>query len=403
MNEDNSTSFLITVPPTTFDNGFTVTITDINGNTDKLSTSKLNTIQRSGILKMPEASVKTRKDLSENGTSNCYIASKGGSYSFNCTVEGNSDNVIADIAYASVIWETFNSQETPEIGDIVQNVKCDNGVITFDTTDNNGNALIAVTDNDGNILWSWHIWVTDYRPYESYDIYKEWEDLKVMDRNLGAMDNAPGDNSVGLVYQWGRKEPFMGCNSTGTFLSTSEAYIVNSSPSVGTDEYAIQNPTAYIIANNQGDDWRYVSDNSAWSSEKTKYDPCPIGWKLPEGGIKGLWKNFDISDSQDWNFSYTLGGMQFGKEFASSEVWMPAQGYMADSDSYHTGWWRVGSDGRYWTTTTLGSAHSDYFSFQNNETSIEHSNVDWDTHCSRATGMAVRCIEDTLDFRKDRE
>ena len=48
------TSFYIVLPPVSFDNGFTATVTDASGATMEYSTTKKNVIHRSGILRMPE-------------------------------------------------------------------------------------------------------------------------------------------------------------------------------------------------------------------------------------------------------------------------------------------------------------------------------------------------------------
>ena len=64
-----------------------------------------------------------------------------------------------------------------------------------------GNGLIAACDAKGEILWSWHLWITDYAPSatgmdEIYDdptkrklrfVYNNANVLPMMDRNLGAM------------------------------------------------------------------------------------------------------------------------------------------------------------------------------------------------------------------------
>ena len=53
LNADTPTSFLIALPPTTFSNGFTVTVTDTFGGVKEFTTTKENTIIRSSILRMP--------------------------------------------------------------------------------------------------------------------------------------------------------------------------------------------------------------------------------------------------------------------------------------------------------------------------------------------------------------
>lgn len=51
-----------------------------------------------------------------------------------------------------------------------------------------GNAVIAVMDEQARIMWSWHIWATDYNPYQSVIPVKSyWSDgdYNYMRRNLG--------------------------------------------------------------------------------------------------------------------------------------------------------------------------------------------------------------------------
>ena len=75
-----------------------------------------------------------------------------------------------------------------------------------------GNAVIGAYDAGGTLMWSWHIWAVNYDPEASA---VDFNGLKMMDRNLGALanDNSTVENilaSYGLYYQWGRKDPFIG-------------------------------------------------------------------------------------------------------------------------------------------------------------------------------------------------
>ena len=54
LQNETPTSFFIVLPPVSFDNGFTVTVTDAAGTTAEYSTTKKNIVHRSGILRMPE-------------------------------------------------------------------------------------------------------------------------------------------------------------------------------------------------------------------------------------------------------------------------------------------------------------------------------------------------------------
>ena len=53
LQKEASTSFFICLPPISFENGFTITVTDISGGREEYATTKENAVLRSGILRMP--------------------------------------------------------------------------------------------------------------------------------------------------------------------------------------------------------------------------------------------------------------------------------------------------------------------------------------------------------------
>ena len=97
LNETTATDFIIAIPPTLFDNGFTVTVTDVYGAMAKLSTSKSNHVDRSYLHAMPALSVET-------GT---YFATNA------AAIHISFDDVVACIAnlatnsYSSIYDEPF--------------------------------------------------------------------------------------------------------------------------------------------------------------------------------------------------------------------------------------------------------------------------------------------------------
>ena len=320
-------------------------------------------------------------NLSAAGTANCYLVPTLGNFSFDASVKGNGTQSVGEIASVDVLWETFNTNDTPGKGDVIQEVSINNGIVSFSTSGKQGNALIAVKNSEGIILWSWHIWVTDYNPEQDFNTFKGFENLKVMDRNLGALSKEPGVNSFGMVYQWGRKDPFLGKDpGTGsTFSATAMNTSVTTSAEYGTESYAIQNPLVFIKAKSQGGDWRNNSDNTLWGSTKTINDPCPLGWRVPDGGENGLFSNLSLNDG---TFDRTKYGRTFG------DIWLPAQGYLSDSGF---SWWQCGVEGRYWTITAVDATHADHMSFNSSELFVTRSSP---THCSRANGIAVRCVKE---------
>ena len=221
---------------------------------------------------------------------NCYIVTKAGRYTFKA-VKGNSSESVGNVASAEVLWETFGTHKAPEVGDLVKEVSYNNGEITFKATDKKGNAVIAAKDAAGNILWSWHIWMTD-QPVEK--VYPS--NATMMDRNLGAISAIPGNvGTIGLKYQWGRKDPFLG-EVSHNFNVEAKSTITwppseLSSATTGTILYATEHPTTFIDSSAEltNLDWYYTgnetTDNTRWTtSDKAKsiYDPCPAGWRVPD-------------------------------------------------------------------------------------------------------------------------
>ena len=310
------------------------------------SNTVTNKIDRKSLKLMPTVNISASidgdivVDLSENGSANSYIVSSSGSYEFS-TVKGGSGESVGAVISAEVLWETFGTNVTPNVGDLVKYTAYSDGFITFQTADTfkEGNAVIAAKDASGNILWSWHIWLTDEPEGQEYYNYAG----TMMDRNLGATSATPSDGgALGLLYQWGRKDPFLGSSSIGSYVRAKSTITwpsaVKSNSSNGTIEYATAHPTTFITYNDSNDDWYYTgsesTDNTRWTtSEITKsiYDPCPSGWRVPDGGNYGVWSKslgsssyFDdpsLYDSPNIGFNFS------GKFGSASTIWYPVSGY----------------------------------------------------------------------------
>ena len=338
-------------------------------------------------------------NLSSNGTANCYIVSKAGTYKFK-TVNGNSATSVGAASTAAVLWESFGTSTTPNVGDLIKSVSYKDGYIAFQTADifKEGNAVIAAKDADGTILWSWHIWLTDQPQGQVY--YNNAGTM--MDRNLGATSATPGDvGALGLFYQWGRKDPFLGSSSIHyDTMAEAKSTItwpsaVSSNSSNGTIAYATANPTTFIKYNSSNDDWYYTgsssTDNTRWTtseSNKSIYDPCPAGWRVPDGGSNGVWsKALGLSSSFTNSSLYnsTNEGMNFSGKFGSaSTIWYPASG---SRDGHGGNLSRVGDYGYYWSASPSGE-YAYTLNFYNNGGVFPSSND------SRSVGHSVRCLQE---------
>ena len=203
-------------------------------------------------------------NLSESSTANCYIVNQGGSYRISAVRGNDASNMLLTAKTAEVLWESFGSSLSIGAGALIKSVIYKDGYICFKTNDyfKKGNAVVAAKDESGNILWSWHIWITD-QPQEH--VYNN-DAGTLMDRNLGATSAEPDICSVGLMYQWGRKDPFMGPSSFDQNREFAKSSItwptpVASDPSTGTVEYAIANPTTFITYNENNKGWYYTSSS----------------------------------------------------------------------------------------------------------------------------------------------
>lgn len=168
---------------------------------------------------------------------NCFVMKRNASIAFDPyerTETGGGwryadyvDKTVANKKFSRVeiLWQTGDGTNFA-IGNNASGsrvyLKDDIVYVTAGNTD--GNAVIAGYNSSGVILWSWHIWVNDSSPAQvanavPYTTY-EWdtngihsekrvEGRPVMSCNLGALSNTEvGAKAYGLLYQWGRKDPF---------------------------------------------------------------------------------------------------------------------------------------------------------------------------------------------------
>jgi hypothetical protein len=175
----------------------------------------------------------------------------------------------------------------------------------------------------GTILWSWHIWVTDAPAEQLYNGYY-W----VLDRNIGAVSAEEGTGeqwklSCGLPFQRGRKDPFV----SGTYIESYAYYSM---------EDAIANPT--VLDNG----WNYNGYTWSWS-EKTIYDPCPVGYRV---AVNSVWNGISRAGTDNGHGVY----FYFDND-PSTRYWYPFEAHhYTDYISYNsTGRLVTVDSGYYWS------------------------------------------------------
>lgn len=351
-------------------------------------------------------SVEGAVSLSENGYANTYVLgeSQTGLYSFDVKhVDGEAfANDKSDPAkcglFADILWES----EACLVGDVYYDAAA--GKIYFrKARPDAGNALICLFNSSEKVLWSWLIWCSDVKDqtwgasgsrYTFLDrfIGATWVPSEAMDvpssTSISAGENAQLVASTGFLYQYGRPIPVPGCNS----MSTTRRYEGENTNGVknvdGKDingnvlktdtwmpvfhnfytEYStgwetrnqlwtLEESLSHPLSSNKI--WESMSKpdtrsyatginatgpNALWKVEKTNYDPCPAGYRVPQA------KELEIfHDDGNGQLEYVNGTASSDKRqhgyygaYTTREgnfIWLPKAGFRtmgsnASSNSY---------------------------------------------------------------------
>ncbi|MBB4808073.1 hypothetical protein HNP38_003413 [Chryseobacterium defluvii] len=337
-----------------------------------------------------------------------------------------------------------------------------NAVVAF----HKGNNGVWGQSDPDKILWSWHIWAPITNPLDKTRevVYTTESQLNggikattsghivnptksllpplttiFMDRNLGALQDLPGylssgatpavelqiknqiQQSGGLHYQWGRKDPLPTFHNPGGIQNTQKAVTVQGTYNVfrqtnvdasgnviynvatpvtdavfsstdavngysrewntykvsagiaGTEpkhekirkviKYATENPLSFLFRNRTGNetaaqnnisltvkssqvkDW--ISDENGqaqdrWghAAEKSPYDPCPEGWRVPDTSMTGVFgatsdgKGSYAKGSSPWFYNgYNTNGTFNEYGLAQSTIYALTGGYVGTNNT----------------------------------------------------------------------
>ena len=338
--------------------------------------------------------------LDETGTANCYVVPSAGTYKFAPT-RGNTEELIQGIEKVEAVWETWNTLDEVTVGSVVASMGYDANeeVIYFSTpeTFRPGNALIAAKDKDGNILWSWHLWMP--RTPIVTDSYANMFGTDAMSRNLGALTDTEASasplvdaESFGMLYQWGRKDPFpgIGIPETGDnkhaalthpMEERSEEKITIAHSILHPTQYAFNYATSTKEGGYKGLSWCSEDTSNAWdykaSEEDTEgvkgmYDPCPPGYRVPvyNSSLSG-WKAGAAWSLNLANFWYKNGDAVF-----------PYAGYRDDCGGT---WCHATDRSAVWSATSYDDDSARSFDVR---TSYEPKTQ------YKARGNSVRCVRE---------
>ncbi|MCD8208456.1 MAG: hypothetical protein LUD72_11000 [Bacteroidales bacterium] len=360
-------------------------------------------------------------NLSAEECANCYMANTETSYRFRANVKGNgiSQNLGGikeyadiygteidpdDIVYADLLWEAALDGDKSRSFNVIDNEPIyEGGYVWFTTGFGEGNAVIAVKNAKGEVLWSWHIWVTDQEIKETLGNGYYW-----MDRNLGANSTDELDvNNKGLLYQWGRKDPFLPSYAA---YGAEEANVPNTQVGDGSGVWdytdftarliteapgnvpaSVQNPMSIILhfgssvygwymprdvaANDLAYLWGDSSDLTTYV--KSMFDPCPPGYTVP---VENAWVSANDQSTNTWNDSAAYGRYWTG----GGNSYYPCAGWFNGiSDAFAN----AGNYGYYWTSGKHST--SNYFSYYIYFTPATYW---YYSYSYPASAMSVRCM-----------
>ncbi|MBC8602499.1 DUF4906 domain-containing protein [Parabacteroides acidifaciens] len=312
---------------------------------------------------------------------NCYMVLPGTTVLINLLVApGAAVSGIAD--YATCVG-TAASSKIKSIGVVWQTADTPDGLIQdltfFESTGQalfkaspgaSGNLLLAAyseAGQKGDILWSWHIWISDYDPGKGAttgevpggNVYYISQDGGTwMDRDLGATTATPGAiTTIGYAYQWGRKDPFplsngISSNILRPLYNGEGDYLRSGTVIEGSDnqanliQKAIAHPDVFYTDNSSSDMekgkwWTESTTYPLWTNDtKTMFDPCPAGWKIPSSAFIGNMKGYTM---QNWNTT-TRGAYYRGVS------WYQYCGYLSYMNA---GIGEPGSTSVYWSSAPL--------------------------------------------------
>ena len=260
------------------------------------------------------------------------------------------------------------------------------------------NGVISVKDSSGTVMWSWHIWVwaDDLTPVTITN--NTGVNYNILPVNLATKKDASTSGKMyNWFYQWGRPTPMLpptAYNSTTdatnygvkTFAKKSKA----SSYGVG-----IQNPQNFYYDSTKPYNWfgtavyynlwdancvsTGYSDNNV---VKTVYDPCPVGFKIPNGNTFTYFSKTNAvgSFNNGWYFKRNSSD--------KTGVFFPASGNRYFNNGNLDG---VGSFGGVWLSA---SSYQPYASLMNFSWSTNLSTVNSQTENRRVFGYSVRPVQE---------
>ncbi len=464
LDPNTPTVINIAMLPKTFKKGFSVQFIDYdNGGSFVKTTSSTITVKRSYVKTMEEFDYETPEPLEP---ANCYVADKAGYYlipafcmgnrpkSARLDVDEDGNNIATgNPVEADYLWTDVDGA----ISDI-EYIPGKDGYISFkvnaDKSGNapRGNTVIALYDSvTKEILWSWHIWMSEYNEVQTNGSCKAGEStidgfiseaskksLIIMDRNLGAVsaDKNDGWKTYGLYYQMGRKDPFIGGKINGGPDQSLGEYLDKNHVDSNISDYDYFETTAFGENTNSTkwntnltSGWKYDTEfitaiygyqhpmdyASSWlKKDDTRWTTKELNQTEPfvsNGDHEDFWnrsktindpcpagwtmlgengKLYQEPSSQVQYFTDGVYGIEAVYNFSdgsSSTVWWPASGFRSVDGTLGN----IGLGGYYWWFDHISATHGGHGSYFYKDTKKGIYKTDSGVMTNHAS--SVRCVK----------
>ena len=315
-----------------FDTSYTVTASAVIGYTSPAKVSRVASAKSYTVNQ--EYKVITVRDLSlydiygnpiNRSTANCYVVREPGQYKFPLVYGNAIKNGKVNTAAFTNNGGSYSHDFVSAFGELITQPYIENdfpGLLVSHHSDDSENCISNIEIVDGDICkyvqftvnkvpnvganyiinveqsgprWSWHIWLWphDLSPVEITN--STGVKYNIMPVNLASKYDSDGVHIKNWFYQWGRKDPML-CpasynsssnHSPGEFYTESKATDISQ---------GITNPTTFYYNSSYPYNW-FGSESyyNLWDAActgtgssdndtvKTVYDPCPVGWKVPNG------------------------------------------------------------------------------------------------------------------------
>ena len=225
------------------------------------------------------------------------------------------------------------------------------------------NAVISIMDSTGIIMWSWHIWVwnEDLTPVTITN--KTNNNYSILPVNLGSKwDDESKTKIKNWYYQWGRPTPML-CpakyNSSTDHANYGEKSYIKTTKA-DTIGVAIQNPNKFFYNASSPYNWfGSASYYNLWDANcintgnsdnnvvKTIYDPCPVGFKIPNGNTFTYFSASNVVGSFNNGYYFKRNAED------TTGVFFPASGYRFSNSG---GLYDVGSYGGCWCSSSYSQS-----------------------------------------------